>query len=387
MNDAGTRVRGMRLYTLWSLMAIGGFCLVPPVILLAENRFDGPGVWLLCTVAGVLAVQRARLVRQAVHHAGQPLGLRAELLVTLALAIAACSYAFVVDPEPMWWGFLPAVVGGAVVLNLPAEARWRAATVVSVVTALCAAAATVLWAQGDYPTTGWFSVAVLVLVLLSLDVAQLWLWDIVTEVDRARATAGELAVARERLRFAADLHDIQGHHLQAIMLKGELTERLIGRDDDAARAQAAELTELARTALTDTREVVHGYRSTDLGTELTNAVELLRAAGIRTTVSGSADTVPPPLRGLFGALVREGTTNILRHSQASTCELTFDVADGRARVRLGNDGVSPAEVDPGSGIASLRERFATMGGEVSALSADGRFELSGSAAEPGGVPA
>lgn len=50
-------------------------------------------------------------------------------------------------------------------------------------------------------------------------ISSLWWWQVVVELDRHRLMAGELAVAQARLRFAADLHDIQGHHLQVIALK------------------------------------------------------------------------------------------------------------------------------------------------------------------------
>jgi two-component system sensor histidine kinase DesK len=133
---------------------------------------------------------------------------------------------------------------------------------------------------------------------------------------------------------------------------------------------------------------VQGYRYTNLGTEITNAVEILRSAGIRTEVHGTATLIPPPLQQLFGALVREGTTNVLRHSNAHHCEFTIDLDDGNACVRIINDGATAARPGNGGGIASLRERFGTLHGNVRAEAGeDGRFELAGSAVVPGGSAA
>lgn len=374
----------MRTYTWWSLTLMGVI-----LVLLAAQELIARGIDLasLPLVAAALgaAVQRVRFVNEAMRARPRGPRVATEQLITMAVALLAWLYAVVVHPFPTLWALVPALVGGAVVLNLPTAGRWMASLVFTLAAGAAAAAVFPLRAESGYDIwvlCGFGAGFMLIFVLI--DVAQLWLWDVVVEVDRARATAGELAVARERLRFASDLHDVQGHHLQAIVLKGELTERLIGRDDEAARAQAADVTELARKALTDTRELVHGYRSTDVQTEITNAVELLRAAGIHTDVHGNAAAIPPPLQQLFGALVREGTTNILRHSHAAHCELTLCTEPGRATVRLSNDGVSKAEGTDGSGIASLRERFATLGGQVTTTHQNGRFELSGQVAEPGG---
>jgi two-component system sensor histidine kinase DesK len=327
-----------------------------------------------------------RFINNVLREREPPRGPTAEHMTTFAVAVATWGYGVTVQADPLWWCFLPGIVAGGVVLNTaPGRRIWTTLVLAVGTSVACPVAAQ--WRQSELEPritavlAGLSATFVVVLVLL--DVAQVWFWDMVVELDRSRTMAEELAVARERLRFAADLHDIQGHHLQAIMLKGELTERLIGRDDDAAKAQAAELTELARTALTDTRRVVHGYRGTTLHNEITNAVEILSAAGIDTEVHGESHTVPPPLQSLFGALVREGTTNILRHSQATRCRLTLESDGTTVHVRLVNDGVTPQDSRPGSGIESLRERFTALGGDVYArvvgAGDDTTFELGGHA--------
>lgn len=155
-------------------------------------------------------------------------------------------------------------------------------------------------------------------------------------------------------------------------------------DDDTASTHAAEIAELARTALTDTREVAHGYRRSNLRTELINAREILEAAGIETTVEGDVSAVAPPLQTLFGSLVREGTTNILRHSTASQCTLEISSKETSSTVFLRNDGAPVTQAESGSGIDGLRQRFGTVGGRIDIEYRDGWFELAGFASVPGG---
>ncbi|MEU4804746.1 histidine kinase [Actinosynnema sp. NPDC023587] len=365
----------LRRWTWWSVLGAGAMVAAVTALDLASGRYGPLGTPLLAVAVVVVCGQHARYLRQAMGGLGRGEWRTAEHLATFAVALAALTYAGFHTEVPMAWYLLPGAVIAHVVANRPPGSR--------LLVLLGGTAAAVL-AGGVLRSSdlvGSLLMPVLLLVLFAVtDLAQLWIWDAVLKMDRGREASEALVVAEERLRFAADLHDVQGHHLQAIALKGELTSRLIGRDDEAARRHADEVAELARTALRDTRGVVLGYRRASLGTEVANAVGVLRAAGIETAVSGDASDVPPPLQPLFGALVREGTTNVLRHSRARHCDVAIRVEDGQVSVRLRNDGVRPDEQpgDDGSGLAGLRERFAAVGGRVEVGSAEDAFELTGS---------
>ncbi|WP_434995231.1 sensor histidine kinase [Arthrobacter sp. Ld5] len=222
-----------------------------------------------------------------------------------------------------------------------------------------------------------YALAVWALMTPALFVASIWWWDIVLRLDDSRRTSGELAVTKERLRFAADLHDIQGHHLQVIALKTELASRLLDVDPEAARVHITEAQQLARTALEDTRALVHGYRTVSLAAEAANAAEVLRAAGIECSVEVDAGALPPEERTLFGLVIREATTNVLRHSEATTVTLRLARAGHRPVLTVTNDGMrSDADTRPdGSGIDGLRRRFEAIGGSIEARSDDGLFQL------------
>ncbi|RKT67138.1 two-component system sensor histidine kinase DesK [Saccharothrix variisporea] len=345
---------------------------------LSTGRYGVVGTPLLAVAVLVVCAQHVRYLRQAMGGIGRGEHRVVEHLATFGVALVALAYASTRVEVPMAWYLLSAAVIAHVVTTTPAVSRWP---LVAVGTLLVVLAGGVLW-SGDLLGSLVMPV-VLVIGFVIGEAVQLWFWDAVLKLDQARQTSEALAVAEERLRFAADLHDIQGHHLQAIALKGELIARLIGRDDDLARTHADEVAELARTALKETRDVVQGYRRASLGTEITNAVGVLRAAGIETAVTGDAADVPPPLQPLFGALVREGTTNVLRHSRARRCAVAVDVGEGQVSVRVRNDGVRPDEPvgssgEAGAGLAGLRERFATVGGLVeAAVSGVDGFELVG----------
>ena len=189
-------------------------------------------------------------------------------------------------------------------------------------------------------------------------VSQLMLRNL--DLLRAREENARLAVVDERNRFARDLHDILGHSLTVITVKAELANRLLDADPERARAELADLERLSRDALADVRRAVEGYRDLTLPGELARAREALRAAEIEADLPNSAESVPSELRELFAWTVREGVTNVIRHSGASRCTVRL-CADG---VEVVDDGPGPADRPgdrPGYGLAGLRERSAALG--------------------------
>jgi two-component system sensor histidine kinase DesK len=191
-------------------------------------------------------------------------------------------------------------------------------------------------------------------------------WQIQLRLDQHHADQRELALVRERLRFATDLHDIQGHTLLAIKLKAELARRSLERHPERAQVELSDIEELAAEADGRTRDLAQGYRTLTLAAEVANAERLLGAAGVAVTVDrkgtpgGDADE-------LFAALVREAASNILRHSDARTVRMRLsDLAlsienDG---AHTGRDERTGRQTAPsgGSGLAGLQRRFADRGG-------------------------
>lgn len=183
-------------------------------------------------------------------------------------------------------------------------------------------------------------------------------WNRYLELDAARQTGEQLAIAQERFRFAADLHDIQGHTLHVLRLKTQLADRLLDHDPAAAHVHLAEAQALITETLANTRSLAFGDRRVAVASELANAIELFDAAGIACDTQGELD--PGAHEELFALVIREATTNILRHAQSTRVTVTLSTG----RVRITNDG-SPSSPRSLSGLARLAERFAAVGGTLS----------------------
>ncbi len=181
-------------------------------------------------------------------------------------------------------------------------------------------------------------------------------------------------MAEERSRIARDLHDSLGHSLSIIALKSELARRMLPDDPARATAEIGDVEQAARDALAAVRETVSGYRVPSLAVELAGARAALLAAGIEGVVEPAPDGLPRDVDAVLGWAVREGVTNVLRHSDATTAAIRV-LSDGRRRsVEVVDDGrgaeaLATTRVDdprPGTGLDGLRERARGLGGAVEA---------------------
>ncbi|MFD7629204.1 sensor histidine kinase [Streptomyces sp. NPDC059851] len=209
-----------------------------------------------------------------------------------------------------------------------------------------------------------------------------WLLRMVHELERARELQAQLAVAEERLRFGRDLHDVMGRNLAVIALKSELAVQLARRERPEAVTQMIEVQRIARESQREVRDVVRGYREADLGAELEGARGVLTAAGMDCRVEAEPGrTLRPEVQSALGWVVREATTNVLRHGDARTCVIRLtapeETEEGELTLVVENDGAPEVPAGPpGSGLAGLRERLAVLDGTLEAGPVgDGRFRL------------
>jgi two-component system sensor histidine kinase DesK len=213
----------------------------------------------------------------------------------------------------------------------------------------------------------------------SVFLAALAVWGITQVITRNRQLAEaneeitELAIAQERSRFSRDLHDLLGHSLTVVAVKAELAGRLVDTDPERAKREISDVEQLARTALADVRAAVRGVREVSLAVELASARTALEAADIEASIPSAVDDIPADRNELFGWVVREGVTNVVRHSGARRCTILVD-SNG---VQISDDGRGPLEPGSegaphhGSGLTGLHERAQAAGARLSVGRATG----------------
>jgi two-component system sensor histidine kinase DesK len=303
---------------------------------------------------------------------------RAVMIAWLGLFPVGLS--FVLGPDTLT--FLTYMVAPALIL-LP--------TYVGCALGFGSAASVVVATQVVTGVADWNGAMILVVLTLAMSAFE----GMIRTVRELRATQGKmarLAVAEERSRLARDLHDVLGHSLTTITVKAGLARRVLETSADRERAidEVRDVEELARQAMGDVRATVSGYRTASLPAELVGARAALSAAGIAADLPRAVDNVPPPLRETFAYVLREGVTNVIRHSGAGRCEVRLgdtwlEVRDnGRAEAAAVT---SSRQVGGGHGLSGLAERVAAIDGTLEAGPLpDGGFLLRASVVAPPAPP-
>jgi two-component system sensor histidine kinase DesK len=298
----------------------------------------GATVFVACYVALVL------------HWRGHPRAPVPLLVFALMLAVSAALTIW----QASGWGFLFTYCAACAAL-VTAAGFW-AVVACAVLAGVCTAAGGANGGTVIGFVASSAGVGMLMLVMRDLRVRNM-------ELNEARAELANMAVAEERERFARDLHDLLGHSLSVIALKAELAGRLLADGPRDAAREVAELEQVARGALGEVREAVSGYHQPTLEGELAGARMALAAAGIEADVQQARAALDPAVEAVLAWAVREGATNVIRHSGARHCTLKISASLTDATVEVIDDGAG-AGVPSYVGVAS-GERVATGAGEPS----------------------
>jgi len=187
-------------------------------------------------------------------------------------------------------------------------------------------------------------------------------------LQQANFEIERLSKEAERERIARDLHDLLGHTLTVITVKLDLARRLLSLDAERARQEIVEAEQTARTALTEVRQAVAGYRSEGLDVEIARARQSLLSAGVKMTAHLAAVRISANQANVLCLALREAVTNIVRHARATECHVALGESHGSIQFTIEDDGVGGPFAE-GNGLRGMRERIQSMSGMVKLTSA------------------
>ncbi|MDF2508664.1 MAG: histidine kinase [Microbacterium sp.] len=320
------------------------------------------GTMLFVGVGGLVwCASTVMLLLDYRHHAGVGTGVAwGRLAVPLLIAVGYGVIGGLLVGS--WQLAAMPVVQFFVLLSWPRGVRVRVVVAATVsLVALAVVDSTGVGFGGGIP---WWVPIIYGVMLPGMSVSSLWWWDVLVTLDRARASEAKLAATQERLRVATDVHDLQGHHLQVIALQLELAERLLPTDPDAGMEQLRAARVSVDEARQGTRDLATRFRSVPLGDELANARDLLTAAGLEVHAEIDADADSAPASAL-GPVIRETTTNVLRHGGGARARLALTRTADAWRYEIANDLIAGVEVEhDGSGLEGVRRRIEEAHGSL-----------------------
>jgi two-component system, NarL family, sensor histidine kinase DesK len=358
---------------LWRLYAQAWLiCLLFPLLTLIQQPPPPPQLLLALAGLAVFVIAYTRIMWSHPLHtsARDRWPLRASVLLLTGLTALVLVLSLTYGSAFLWLLIGVSAMAGVM---LPARSAFLAVMLLTLLTF-----GSSVGIAGGIGAADWLHIVPLVLLVrgLGLDMAGLArLASALREVHAARGELARMAVVEERLRMARDLHDLLGQSLSMITLKSELAARLVGHDPAQAAQEMRAVEQAARHALREVRATVAGYRQPTLQSELDGARQLLAAAGIDYTIEQMTEALPAAVDAVLAWTVREGVTNVVRHSRAACCRIRIATAPGSVTTEVINDRICAHEAHDtparmGSGLAGLTDRVTAQGGQLVAGSLD-----------------
>jgi signal transduction histidine kinase len=207
----------------------------------------------------------------------------------------------------------------------------------------------------------------------------------IAELDR------RAAISAERTRMARDLHDVIAGHLSAIALQSEAVLSMADQDPATARAVLTSVRQNSVQALAEMKAMIDLLRAEqpdppDPHTSpaglavLPWLLDSARAAGLQ--VSGRSEfteELPTAVDLTVYRIVQEALTNAVKHAAGSHVSVAVRRDSAVVVVEVINNLTAPAAdrrtAAEGTGLPSMRERAAVLGGTLSAGLAAGRWRV------------
>jgi signal transduction histidine kinase len=189
--------------------------------------------------------------------------------------------------------------------------------------------------------------------------------------------AEELAVLKERMKLAREIHDGLASDLSAVVQMFKYHDHRRKVDPADADKLLVQMQELVAGALQSARDILATLRPRQLAPRhlaeaVRQQVELFsRTYGVSgvTRVLGDDSGLVAEEREAIFQVVRESLTNIRKHSQCATVEVSLDMRQRPFVLVVEDDGLGidlgAAEEKSGSfGILGMRERAQLLGGTL-----------------------
>jgi signal transduction histidine kinase len=205
--------------------------------------------------------------------------------------------------------------------------------------------------------------------------------------EREQEQRTRLAVGDERTRIARELHDVVAHSVGVIVVQAQGARRVFDRDPERAREALGSIEQTARKALTEMRRSLGVLRDEERSTllepqpgidDLEALLEQAREGGltVELAVEGEPRTLPTSVDLSAYRILQEALTNTIKHAGCAPggrgrdvrSRVTVHYGERELELEVSDNGPGPsvngAERSPGHGLVGMRERVASLGGEL-----------------------
>lgn len=198
--------------------------------------------------------------------------------------------------------------------------------------------------------------------------------------------ARQVAIARERVRMAREIHDGMGHHLTTVIVELQYAEALAEEEPTPALDHIRSALAIVGAAMKASQEMVQTLERFDrpLPEALYDLVTgWMKATGtpVFLRIDGDGATLSTAARMTLFRAVQESLTNIQKHARATRVEISLTQLTDRVSLKVINDdqggGSGMEAIRSGFGLLGLRERAEALMGEFTAEPRpEGGFQVS-----------
>ncbi|MEU6479226.1 sensor histidine kinase [Streptomyces sp. NPDC047017] len=311
-----------------------------------------------------------------------PLVLRRRYALTVFVTVLAATLA--IGGSASWTTVLACVIAAysAIVYS-----RYR--TLAIAVLVMAAALSGFAFRDADPVVPGWSSPGFVLLVagMLASLVRFLQLRlaasrDRVTELQAAQEEAMRRAVAEERARIAAELHDVVSHNVSVMVIQAGAARKVMDVVPEQSKEALLAVEAGGRAAMAELRHVMGLLTAPDYErpdglepqpglAQLDALIARVRAAGTPVSVGMSLppEPLPPGVDLAAYRVVQEALTNTIKHARGAEASVSIAHTDDDLEIEITDTGgtkdSSPVE-SSGRGHIGLRERLAVYQGELTA---------------------
>lgn len=209
--------------------------------------------------------------------------------------------------------------------------------------------------------------------------------------EQTREAEAHRRVAEERLRIAQDLHDTVAHQISVISLNAGVASGAINDRPDRAREALGTIRMASREVLTEISELLRYLRSDEAREEVPapqvglaqihTLISRISESGLDVTCDqvGDLGQVTGAVDAVAYRIIQEGLTNAHKHGSEHRAHLTISVEAGALTITITNPVSHNAAANPVPGdrlgLVGVRERVASVGGQVSAGPIGDHFRL------------
>jgi signal transduction histidine kinase len=200
------------------------------------------------------------------------------------------------------------------------------------------------------------------------------------EAERTRDEEARRRASEERMRIARELHDVLAHSISVINVQAGVALHLLDRQPEQARPALIVITQASKDALRELRATLGVLRSADdqdprtpapTLAQLDDLVATASTAGVRVqvNVTGAERPLPPGVDLAAYRIAQESLTNVARHARPATATLSIAYGAEELVVEVQDDGRTAPDaraVREGHGLIGMRERAASVGGQLEA---------------------